>query len=225
MVKRAQAYVTSQNIETKTGEWLSEIDRFVARRQRLSLDPGQCALLVVDAQNYFAAPEGRAYQPAAAAVVPRIGRLVETWRGKKLSLAFTRHGHRGPEDLGMLGRFFQDYLRREEPDAEILPALSPRPGEPVFDKNTYDAFEGTRLEGWLRSHGLTQVLIAGMLTQLCCETTARAAFVRGFEVYVAADATLTGSERLHLGSLLGLASGVAVVLSVAEIETKCSGCR
>jgi len=187
----------------------------------MTLKPETCGLLVIDAQVYFATPNGRAFQPAATAVVPRIQRLVHLWRERGFKVAFTRHCHEGPHDLGMLGRFFKDYIRHDEPDSSLVPELTPLPSEPVFQKATYDAFFGTDLQGWLQQEGLTQVLIAGMLTQLCCETTARAAFVRGFEVYVVADAMLTSSEGLHVGSLLGLASGVAIVLTTEETEASC----
>lgn len=222
MVRRSQAYVSEANLDATADEWLRIIRGRVAPRPRLELDPSRCALLVIDAQRYFLHRQGRCFLPAAAAVVPRVARLLEAWRRLNATVAFTRHGHAGTGDLGMLGRFYSDYIRRGEPDAEILDELAPRRGERVIDKTTYDAFIGTDLEAALRRAGSEQILVTGALTHLCCETTARAAFCRGFEVYLAVDATASSTERLHLGALAGLADGVAVLMSSREILRACA---
>lgn len=214
---RSEPYLTRENIDRITATWLAGIAATSRPRPWLRIDPPRCAILVMDMQRHFASPGGRAYLPATEAVIPRLATLLGYWRGLGAPVAFTRHCHAGPGDLGMLGRFFTDHIRCGEEDSLIVPELSPAPGEPVFVKTTYDAFHGTGLEEHLRRVGAGQVLVTGVLAQLCCETTARAAFVRGFEVYVAADAVATGSEELHLGSLKGLASGVAVVTDAASI--------
>jgi nicotinamidase-related amidase len=167
--------------------------------------------------RYFADPAGRCYLPAASAVVPRIAALLRAFREAGGLVVFTRHGHRGAGDLGMLGKFFSDYIREGEPDAAIVPALKPAPGEPVVRKTTYDAFLGTPLEETLLEYEIEQVVVTGVLTHMCCETTARAAFCRGFEVYVPVDAVASSSEERHLGSLLSMADAVAVVTSTAEV--------
>jgi isochorismate hydrolase len=214
---RSTPFLTHENVNEKLDDWLQEVARFSYPRRNLVLKPGKCALLVVDMLNYFAHPRGRVYLPSSAAVVPRIARLLRFWRNEGHRVVYTRHCHRGPEDLGMLGKFFSDYIKCGEWDAEIIEELSPMPSDVVFRKSTYDAFLGTGLEEHLRSAGVQQVLITGVLTQMCCETTARAAFVRGFEVYLPADALTTTSERLHVGSLVGLSTSVAVVTSVGDI--------
>lgn len=220
---RATPYVTPATLDSAVARWLGDVQQAVAPRPHLRLDPARCALLVLDMVRYFADPAGRAFLPASVAVAPRIVALVEAWRRRGAPLAFTRHGHDGPGDLGMLGRFYpRDHIREGEPESELVGSFRPLPGEPVFRKRTYDAFADTGLEGWLKERGARQVLVAGVLTHLCCETTARSAFVRGFEVYVAADATATTTERLHLGSLLALADGFAGLTSSAE-AVACGG--
>jgi bifunctional isochorismate lyase / aryl carrier protein len=223
MGKRATAYLTPANLEEQTARWLRKIRASVAPRPQLVLDPDRCGLLVVDLLRYFVDPRGRCFLPAAPAIVPSIRRLVDAWHGRGAPVFFTRHSHAGPDDLGMLGRFFRDYIRLGEPDAEIVEGIVPGTGDPVLRKTTYDAFLGTSLEAELRSRGLEQVLVTGVLTHLCCETTARAAFCRGFEVYLAVDALATSDEQLHLGSLRALADGVAVTMSTREILERCDG--
>ncbi len=189
----------------------------VASRTRLALDPGRAALLVIDMNVYFASPAGRSYLPMTEPVIPNLKRLLEFWRTAGAPVIFTRHGHEGDHDLGMLGRFFSDYIRVDEPEAEIISELSPYDNETVIRKKTYDAFLGTPLSSILEEKGVDQVLVTGVLTHMCCETTARSAFCRGFEVYVAVDAMASSSEERHLGSLLSMADSVAVMMSTTEI--------
>jgi nicotinamidase-related amidase len=218
---RRKPYPPGSDRASRTRGWLEEIQDAVAPRPGLRIDPPRCALLVIDMQRYFADPRGRCYLPATDDAIPGIRALLDAWRGIGGAVVFTQHAHEGRHDLGMLGKFFSDHIRAGEPDAEIIRALAPAPGEPVLRKTTYDAFRETPLESILAEHGCTQVLVTGVLTHICCETTARSAFCRGFEVYVAADATASNSEERHIGSLLAMADCVAIVMSVEEIRERC----
>lgn len=218
---RASAYVTDDTLDARCDEWLRTVRSSVRSRPGFQVAPQRCALLVVDMLHYFASAQGRAYLPASSAIVPRIGRLLEAWRQAGALVVFTRHCHDGKHDTGMLGRFFSDYIRDKQPESTILPSLCPTVSEAVIRKTTYDAFWQTPLEEILRQRGITQVLVTGVLTHMCCETTARAAFVRGYEVFVAADATASSQERLHVGSLLSMADCVAIITSTQEVLERC----
>ena len=222
MVRRISAYIVPEEMEARALEWVSEIRSRVRPRPHLQLEPGRCVLVVVDMLRYFADPEGRCYLPGAGAIVPGLAALLAAWRTAGGMVVYTRHCHEGPDDLGMLGRFYSDHIACGESDSLIVSALAPAPGEKVVRKTTYDAFHGTELADHLAIAGVDQVLITGVLTHLCCETTARTAFVRGFEVYVPVDGTASSSERLHLSSLSGLADGVAIVNTISEVCECCS---
>ena len=174
-------------------------------------------------QRYFADPHGRCHLPADGRGDPADRVLRDAWRRLGGTVIYTQHGHAGSDDLGVLGRFFDDYIRRDEPDARIVAALAPAPGEPVIPKATYDAFWNTPLAETLAQRRVTQVLVTGVLTHVCCETTARAAFCRGFDVFVAADATASSREELHTGSLRAMADAIAIVLGVDEVIARCDG--
>jgi bifunctional isochorismate lyase / aryl carrier protein len=219
---RTIAYCTPKNADAKAAEWLAHVRGSVAPRPHLVLDPAKAALLVVDMLVHFADPLGRCFLPASVPAAARLRRILDAWRRIGRPVVFTRHAHEGPGDLGMLGRFFSDYIKAGEPDAEIIGSLAPAKGEPVFRKTTYDAFLGTPLEGALRDRGVSQVVVTGVLTHMCVETTARAAFCRGFEVYVPVDATAATSEERHLGSLLAMADAVAVATSAEEVIAGCA---
>lgn len=219
---RTQSYATRQNIEAKTRSWLAAVRASCAPRPRLELSLHKAALLVIDVNRYFAEPGGRAYLPATAAILPNIRSLIGAWRRRGGLVVYTAHAHEGAGDLGMLGRFFSDYIEAGQPEAELVSDLCPGPHEPVLTKKTYDAFLDTELEAILKGRGVQQVVITGVLTHMCCETTARSAFCRGFEVYVSADATASSCEERHVGSLLSMADCCAVIHSSAEILERCA---
>jgi isochorismate hydrolase len=111
-------------------------------------------------------------------------------------------------------------LHDESPFSRIIPEFAAKPGFKVMRKTQYDAFYGTDLEKKLNEMGVRQIVIAGVMTSLCCETTARSAFVRGFDVFFLADGTATKSEVLHISALCTLAQGFAQVVSCREIISK-----
>ena len=172
---------------------------------------GKTALLVVDMQDYFS--------PVAEPILASLSRLVEACRAGAVPVLFTRHSHKDPEkDGGMLGEWWEDLIRSGTADAEFIPAFVPLPEEKTIDKNRYNAFYGTDLEEHLRSLGVKDLIIGGVMTNLCCETTARDAFVRDFRVYFLVDGTATASEDLHLSALRNLAFGFAYLVTCKEME-------
>jgi ureidoacrylate peracid hydrolase len=96
-------------------------------------------------------------------------------------------------------------------DAEILDRLAPVEGEVVVDKNRYDAFLHTDLEDTLRGLGVTRLLVAGVLTNVCVESTVRSGLERLFDVAVASDATAAydGFLAPSLASMRALFATVA----------------
>jgi nicotinamidase-related amidase len=218
---RAAPYASANTLDDQAARWLAEIRATVAPRPHLVLQVERCALLVVDMLRYFADPAGRSFLPAAAPTVSRIAALVDAWRAQGSTVVFTRHCHQGDGDLGMLGKFFSDYIRCGERDSEIIEPLCPEPGETVIQKRTYDAFWDTELDPILRDRGCSQVLITGVLTHMCCDTTARSAFCRGYEVYLPVDGVASSQEELHIGALRGLASSVAILTHTDEVLQRC----
>ena len=116
---------------------------------------------------------------------------------------------------GAMGRWWREILQDGDPMGELDPRLDAR-GR-IITKTQYDAFYGTNLEKILREQGARGVVVCGVMTHLCCETTARSAFVTGFDVYLPVDATATYTEALHRASLLTLAHGFAVPLLTADL--------
>jgi bifunctional isochorismate lyase/aryl carrier protein len=199
---------------------------------RLVFDPKKAALLVIDVQNYFAHSDGRAYLPAGKTALPNIFGLMDAFSAKKYPVIATRHCHDSTESLGMLGKFYYDHIKCGEWDSELLEELKNKIQAAsakgtstdvikTIQKNTYDAFWNTPLSDHLSKKNITQLVITGCMTHLCCETTARSAFVRGFEVYFVRDATFTKSEALHTGTLNAVADGFGIVVTAEGIKKSC----
>lgn len=118
-----------------------------------------------------------------------------------------------------MGRWWKDVLYDDNEMARITKELDPLPQEPVIRKTQYSAFFGTDLDTTLRNHQVTSIVITGVLTHLCCETTARDAFMRNYDVFFVTDATASDSKRFHTASLATLSDGVATLTTTGEVCT------
>lgn len=88
----------------------------------------------------------------------------------------------------------------------------------VTEKSTYSAFRNSGLDERLLEMGVKEVIVSGVMTNLCCETTAREAFVRGFRVFFSTDATATSDMDLHEATLKNLAYGFAYLIDSDRLK-------
>lgn len=195
-----------------------------------AFDPAASALLVIDMQGDFLLPGG--FGEALGNDVSRLARaiapteaLLAAARAAGLLVVHTREGHRpdlsdcppakharGREGLrigdpGPMGRI----LIRGEPGWDILPSLSPRPGEPVVDKPGKGAFYATDLEHLLRARGIEHLLVAGVTTEVCVQTTVREANDRGFRCLVLEDCVASYFPEFHRVTLEMIAAQGGIV--------------
>jgi nicotinamidase-related amidase len=91
------------------------------------------------------------------------------------------------------------------------------PGEKVILKHRYSAFYNTDLETVLRCLKIEDLVVTGIMTNLCCESTVRDAYYRDYRVFVLADGTGSLTEEMHLASLLNLAFGFSFVTTADDI--------
>lgn len=195
------------------------------RREPPQIDPKAAALIVVDMQRAFLDPCGVMFVPGARDILPRVAKVVRMCRAAGVIVVWTRMSHDGPVGGGYCELFPQHFepdgtplLRCNTWDHEILPELGPRPEDLVVDKTTYSAFHGTDLEKQLRARGCDTVIICGIATNVCCESTARDAFALGFRVIVVSDATAAGNIEAHEASLRTLSLAFGWVIGSAELE-------
>ncbi|NIN00560.1 MAG: isochorismatase family protein [candidate division Zixibacteria bacterium] len=209
-------YVTPLDLKDKTKEWKEEIASY--NLHHMELDSKRSCLLVIDMQNYFLDPASPSFIPAGLAVLPNVARLIKSFRERKLPVIYTAHVHKSKElDGGILGWWWEGMIIENTKDAEIHLDLAPLPEEKVVYKHRYSAFYNTDLETVLRCLDVKDLLITGVMTNLCCESTARDAYFRDHRVFFVMDAAATLTEELHLATLRNLAYGFAYVTDTQDI--------
>ena len=214
-------YVTLETLADRTEAWLAAVRPYARRQPDLGLK--RAALLVVDVQRHFAGVESHAYLPALDAVLPNISRLVALFQQADRPVVCTRHGRlpESPED--QMTRWWGGSVTVGEPAHALVPELEAAGVTRVLDKERYSAFHGTDLSAWLSRHGCDAVVICGVMTHLCCESSARDAFMEDLRVCLVADATASRDEELHLGALRAMTHGVAVIRSTSQVAATLQG--
>ena len=179
-----------------------------ARPYPFPFEPASTALVVIDMQRDFIERGGFGEAlgndvSRLAAIVPTVRELLAWGRAHGLRVLHTREGHRGDladcppakrrrggalariGDPGPMGRILVD----GEPGNDIVPDLAPLPGEPVILKPGKGAFYATPLGDLLRQAAVTHLILAGVTTEVCVQSTMREANDRGFECLLVEDAT------------------------------------
>lgn len=214
-------YVTVDNIETRTQAWLEQIRPF--NQHKIHLNVAASALLVVDMQRFFLDPKSPTFTCGGVAILPIVKNLINAFRRANRPVIFTRHVHHPANlDLGIMGWWWQGSCIEGSPESEIHPDLAPMPDEKVIFKHRYSAFYNTDLETVLRCLKAEDLVISGVMTNMCCESTARDAYYRDYRVFFPADGTGSINEEMHLASLLNLAFGFAYVTTSKEISAQVS---
>lgn len=181
------------------------------------------ALLVIDMQKYFLGPEGDAFLQDGPKIIPNVLQLIEAFRQNKLPVIYTRHAHIRGQPTGQMGKWWNNKLPWEEDlQSELICDLSPQKNEPVIRKTKYSAFQNTQLESILRNHRVQEVILCGVMTHLCVETTARHAFMLDFQPIVMEDACASESKKHHEASLLNLRHGFAYIVDTKTITNALS---
>jgi isochorismate hydrolase len=207
-------YFSIENIDQESNRMLQKLPDHEGRRIS-SFDPSNSALLILDMQSYFLDPSSHAHIPSAEAIVPGLRALSRAYFENDLPVIFTQHLNT-PADAGSMGTWWRDMITIDDPLSAIIPDFD-FSNRFVLRKNQYDAFYKTSLEELLQKKGITQVVISGVMTHLCCETTARSAFMRGFEVSFLIDGTATYNKDYHLATFINLRHGFANLVFVNEI--------
>ena len=209
-----ESYFTSETIESKALEMRQKVTN-TRRRRSSQFTPQRSALLLLDMQFYFIDENSHAFVPSSRGIIPGLQELARIYASKSLPIIFTRHLNT-PQNGAMMAQWWAELITPENPNSQIVPDFDQTMGV-VIVKTQYDAFYKTDLESILRGQGVAQVVICGLMTHLCCETTARSAFVRGFEVFFPIDGTATYNESFHMASLHNLAHGFATPVLLKEI--------
>ena len=194
-----------------------------------SVDRERTALIVVDMQNAFTM-EGEVFgNPHAIDIVPNVNRLARAARETGCQVVWTR------QTVSRTPRFAypewqydarDPFVRRAiealtegSPGHGLLAAMEIAPSDIVLDKYRYSAFiqNASDLDSRLRHVAVDTIIIAGTLTNVCCESSARDAYMLGYKVLFAADATAAVTDEEHNASLLNLCLNFADVRTTDQL--------
>ncbi|WP_431875963.1 isochorismatase family protein [Amycolatopsis sacchari] len=190
------------------------------------LRPESSVLLVIDMQNDFVREGFPMEVPMARSRLPAIRTLVHACRATAVPVVYTRHVLYDSFDVSPLETAYQPKLREAGMrdgtyGAEIVDELKPEPSEVVIRKHRYDAFHGTELDtvlGTLRGpRGVDTLIVTGTVTEVCCESTARSAFMRDYKVAFVSDATGALSDAAQEATLRAIGSFFGRVLDTSQV--------
>ena len=209
-------YVTSDDIGQKSQQWLKKIRPY--NQHSIGFKRNSSALLVIDMQKYFLDPASPTFTIGGSAILPGIKRLIQKFREARRPVIYTIHVHHpGLIDAGIMNWWWEGMCLEGSEESKVHEEIAPLPGEKVITKHRYSAFYNTDLETVLRVMKIEDLVITGVLTNLCCESTTRDAYFRDYRVFFLADATGTINEKMHLASLLNISYGFGYVTTVDEI--------
>ena len=190
-------------------------------------DPRWSALLVVDVQNDFVSSKGSAAKRgedvgAAQAMVPKLIRLIEEAGRVGLTVVYVRTTHSEWTDTPswIYCKSHQsalDTCREGTWGTEFYQGISPLPSERVVIKHRYSAFINTELNTVLKAKGVESVLVTGVATNVCVETTARDAYMYDYYVTMVEDGAAAYDPKLHESTLENMRRHFGLVATSEEI--------
>jgi ureidoacrylate peracid hydrolase len=196
--------------------------------------PEHCALLLVDVQNDFCADGGAMHREGrdlslVREMIPRLERLLERSRAAGVKCVWIKNVYNTAANW-YLSEVWREQAKRKRKGAYIeYPVCEPNewngefykvrplPHEPVIVKHRYGAFESTDLDLVLRSNGIRTVIMTGVATNVCVETTARQAFLRDYYVVFSSDCTATYSQAQHEAALFNIDQFFGQVATSEEV--------
>ncbi len=192
------------------------------------ITPNRTALLLIDMQQDFAALDGGlgkdgADMTAPQAAVRQASLLADAARRAGVTCVFVRLITR-PEDES---EFLKAWKQRRNSDGPPLcregtpgaKFVGPQPqgGELVFSKKRYNAFIGTGLDAALRGEGIDTLVVAGLTTECCIDSSVREAFERDYHVFLVTDATACYEPDLHQAALKALGLNCALLTATDAV--------
>ena len=192
--------------------------------------PARTALAVIDIQGDFAAPDGAMGRVGGdlsevEAVIDRAERLIAAARAAGATVMFARVVTTPETDAPNLTAFYRrkgygedaaGICRAGTPGADYY-RVAPQSGDIEVEKPLFSSFVGTDLEAQLRARGVDTLVVLGLTTDCCVDCTARDAFHRGYNVFIAADACAAYDEETHRAALHGLAKNCALLVETDAV--------
>jgi ureidoacrylate peracid hydrolase len=203
------------------------------------IDPKHSAVIVVDVQNDFCHPDSPLAQDgrdltAAQAMVPRLATLIEDARSVGVPVIFIQMVSTDAtisevaKEQRLRTRPWadpDDYICREGSWGAEFYLVGPQPGESVVKKHRYSAFVDTDLDLILRSMGIKTLIMTGVATNVCVESTARDGFMRDYYIVFAGDCSACYWPQRHDATLENMDATFGVVADAPDISKVWAGIK
>jgi isochorismate hydrolase len=201
------------DVESLAATTLSEIRaQHVDRSARWPI--ARSALLVIDMQRFFLDAASHAFVPASPQIIDRVNALAKAFADAQRPVIVTQHIN-DETNAAQMAHWWRDLLKHDDPLCDIDPRVRVQGSRLV--KTQYDAFYRTELTESLNARQITHLVICGVVAELCCETTARSAFVQNWSVTLVADAIASWNADNHRATLRNAAVGFAWPMCTADI--------
>lgn len=198
------------------------------------VEPRHAALLVIDVQNDFCAEGGMMHREGrdlgeVQKMARALPRLLDAARDAGVLVVFVRNVYSTEENHYLSDVWLEQAARRRAGSYTVWPVCGPEswegdfytvrplPEEPVITKHRFSAFHNTDLETVLRAHSIRSVVLAGVATNVCVETTAREAFVRDYYVVFLDDGTATYDRASHEATLNSIERFFGQVATIDDV--------
>lgn len=210
-------YFTTANKTEKISCWREILSNYYSKKRDFKFDIKHTALIILDMQEYFLNPKSHAFVPSSKIIIKPILEVKKAFREKSNAIYYTQYGlESNSNEDDIVRKWWKGSLKVTDPFFSIPSEMDAEDGITII-KSTYDAFINTNLAEMLDSSGYRKLVITGVTTHLCCESTARTAFDLGYEVYLPIDCLASYNEDLHLSSLKVASHGFGIPTTSSEI--------
>jgi nicotinamidase-related amidase len=188
---------------------LKDIEVYNTHKRQLNTK--QAALLVIEMQETFRTDMGLISKKQ----IYNVQELIKFAEIHSMPIIVVRHNDSSANSENMI-TWWGDKLEMGAPNWEIIPEIDCT-GKTIIDKSQYSSFYQTDLDAILKRNNISDLIICGLMTNCCCETAARDAFMRGYHVFFINDATATINQDLHLAAIKNIAFGFGTVLNTVNL--------
>lgn len=226
--------MTASQTDFDVAARIAHVKPLVGMREKAS--PRHTALVVIDMQNDFIAKDGLIAREGrdvsqAEAMAQELPKLLKTAREAGVFVVFVRNVYTTDNNFYLSDVWLEQAARKRNGGYTRIPVcgenswsggfygdVRPLPGEPIVTKHRYSAFYNTDLDTILRANGIRTVVLTGVVTNVCVETSAREAFVRDYYVAVVKDGTAAYSQADHDMTLLNIDRFFGEITSIGELQ-------
>jgi ureidoacrylate peracid hydrolase len=194
----------------------------------LTFKKEKSALLVIDMQNAFIHPEGSLSKMGldtsrTSMAIGPIQNIIAAFRNQKRPVIYIQHTHQPDgSDGGMIAKVFPPIMAlghcfEGSWDQQIIAELPPQEGDYILKKSRFSAFYNTTLDEMLRDMDVDQLVVTGIATNVCVESTVRDAFYRDYNVFVPVEATASYTPEQEQGALGNFGFAFARIISLDDM--------